>query len=164
MLLTRISDRVSRSCMARWEKSGNILIIACIAVLAVSAFGGTLSHELVWDDVSILKYIDSVIEQGGLKAVLISQFATHIEEGYVSGYYRPVPIASLWFDSIISPFFPYQYHLVNILLHGINSVLVFLVFRIFLTRFAAIARNDYMWPASAAPHVEGGLAHHIGGA
>jgi hypothetical protein len=49
MLLTRISDRVSRSCKARWEKSGHILIITCIAVLAVSAFGGTLSLDLDLD-------------------------------------------------------------------------------------------------------------------
>lgn len=119
------------------EKSRDILIVAVVMVLSIMAYASTLTHELVWDDIGIVRYIDSTVEEGGLPALLSAQFATHIEEGYVSGYYRPVVVASLWFDSLIKKFFPRIYHLTNILLHALNTLLVFILLRFMTAPYGA---------------------------
>lgn len=119
------------------EKIKDILVIAAVVVLAVTAYASTLTHELVWDDIEIAKYIDTIVQDGGLSALVTSQFATHIEEGYVSGYYRPVTVISLWFDSMLTGYFPYFYHLTNIILHALNTLLVFVLLRLLNVRFAA---------------------------
>lgn len=119
------------------EKVKDILVIVAVVVLAVAAYASTLTHELVWDDIEIVKYIDSIVQEGGLSALVTSQFSTHIEEGYVSGYYRPVTVVSLWFDSMLSGYFPYFYHLTNIFLHALNTILVFVLLRLLNIRFAA---------------------------
>jgi len=119
------------------EKYKEILIVGTIVALSILTYAGTLSHELVWDDLEVLRYIDSIVQEDGLSALVTCQFATHIEEGYVSGYYRPVTVASLWFDSILSPFIPFIYHLTNIILHALNTLLVFVFMRQLDARFAA---------------------------
>ncbi len=119
------------------EKVKDILIIAAAVILSIMAYAGTLTHELVWDDVKVLKYIDSIVQEGGLSALVTSQFATHIEDGYVSGYYRPVSVVSMWFDSMLTGYFPYIYHLTNIVLHALNTLLVFILLRLLNVRVAA---------------------------
>jgi hypothetical protein len=119
--------------------TGSVLFAAAACLIALAVYAGTLTHELVWDDTGVLEHIGSITEKGGLKAVFTSQFATHVEEGYVSGFYRPVPMISLWLDTMYATLFPFQYHLVNILLHGINTILVFLLINTIATPFAAFA-------------------------
>lgn len=121
------------------EKSRVFLLIFLVSCLAFSVYAGTLTHELVWDDKGVLGYVDSITGREGFPALFTSPFATHEEEGYVSGYYRPVSMWSLWLDSFYVRIFRYQYHLVNILLHVLNTILVFLLIRIFGRTFAAFA-------------------------
>lgn len=119
------------------EKSRDIIIITIAVILSVTAYAATLTHELVWDDKGIMDYIDSTVEEGGFSALIVSQFATHIEKGYVSGYYRPVVTLSLWFDSILTENLFYSYHLTNIVLHVLNTLLLFFLGRLIFGQYAA---------------------------
>ena len=108
-------------------KSRAFLPVFLVSCLSFAVYATTLTHGLLWDDNGVLDHIKTVTGEGGFPALFTSRFATHVEEGYVSGYYRPVSMWSLNLDSFYVRFLPFQYHLMNILLHVLNTVLVFLL-------------------------------------
>ncbi|MDT8396936.1 MAG: tetratricopeptide repeat protein, partial [bacterium] len=47
-----------------------------------------------------------------------------------SGYYRPVSFLSIWINDPVGEPSPFRYHLVNVGLHGVNTVLVFILIKL----------------------------------
>ncbi len=86
-----------------------------VGLAAFILYSGTIGYGLLWDD---LKIYESLRNQG-LSALLKSDF---LRPG--TGYYRPWVVFSLWLDMRAADFFPYSYHLTNVLLHAVNAALV----------------------------------------
>jgi len=106
------------------ERNSRALLVVLIALSAFLVFSGTLGHELVWDDESFIRYSRELVDLGGINALATAEFKPDLTEDYGPGYYRPVSLASLWFDQHVGGSSPWVFHLTNTLLHTLCSVLV----------------------------------------
>jgi len=108
----------------RWEPATMAAVL--IALSAFLVFSPTLGHELVWDDIPIVLYAQKVVEEGGIGALVQAPFAIGVQGlDNPTGYYRPVSLISMWISSSLDEPSPFPYHLTNVLLHVINSLLLF---------------------------------------
>jgi len=106
-----------------------------IALCAFLVFSGTLGHKLVWDDIPVVLYAQKVVEEGGVGNLLTAPFAMGVQGlDNPTGYYRPVSLISMWVNSPFEEPSPFPYHLTNVLLHVINSLLLFQVLTLLLPR------------------------------
>lgn len=99
-----------------------------VGAAAFLAYAVTLANGLVWDDLFLMDFIRTRMGEGGLPRLLAAEF---VVDG-PTGYYRPLPVLSLWIDSLLSPSAPLLFHLTNVVLHAVNAVLVFLLLRCLL--------------------------------
>ncbi|MEJ7609225.1 MAG: hypothetical protein WKF37_23870 [Bryobacteraceae bacterium] len=84
--------------------------------VAFEIYGPALKGEFIFDD-SYLPFLVPTVADGPLR-------------GWLG--VRPLLMITYWFNYQSSGLDPYPYHAVNVLLHTINSVLVYLVVRKFL--------------------------------
>jgi tetratricopeptide (TPR) repeat protein len=102
-----------------------------IAVAAFLVFGGTLAHDLVWDDEDVIYHAREVVNERGLAGLGRVAFTARPDaKSEKSGYYRPVSLISMWVNDPVGRPSPFLYHLANVVLHIINSLLVFALFRL----------------------------------
>jgi tetratricopeptide (TPR) repeat protein len=113
-----------------WLQSGLRLHAAVIIVLAVcvaAAYMPALNAGWVYDDVNLVRPSPALQNLAGLgRAVstdLYSQAGSRLE---VSSYWRPLPLATYWFDTRFGNA-PAALHLGNILLHALAAALLALV-------------------------------------
>ena len=95
---------------------------ALIALAALAVRIGTIGHSLVWDDLLILRDLQSTVQERGLLGVVTSKFIVT-----KATYFRPVVMLSFWSDTLLSGSIPVSYHLTNILVHTANAVLVYVL-------------------------------------
>ena len=114
--------------------AGKALLLAVVAALL---YAGTLSHELVWDDRQIVSNVSEVESQHGLWGVFTSDF--RLDKPRPTGYYRPLLMLSFLFDNHVSSVLPSAYHLTNLLLHALNTVLAFLLLSLLIPPTGAFA-------------------------
>ncbi len=97
-----------------------------ILALSLLVFCNTLGNELVWDD-------QVVIAKNPLVASLdvrgIFSTAYWYPDPKLTDLYRPVTVLSFAFNHKIGGVAPFIYHLTNVILHALNSVLAFLLLR-----------------------------------
>jgi tetratricopeptide (TPR) repeat protein len=101
-----------------------------IIFLTVVAYIPAMRGGFVWDDDDHLTKNPAMLSGEGLKRIWSS-----LE---VSRYY-PLTLTSFWVQRRLWGLNPMPYHVVNIVLHGINGVLVFLVLRRLRIRAAWLA-------------------------
>jgi tetratricopeptide (TPR) repeat protein len=95
-------------------------IMACIALISLVVWWPSLRLEFVnWDDVTYLTTNPAV------QQFKLSELFT----GFYAGNYHPLTMLSLALEHKIFGLTPMTYHRTNILLHALNAVLVFLLFR-----------------------------------
>lgn len=80
-----------------------------------------LDNGFVWDDDDYVTANPTLRSADGLRRIWL-------EPGAVPQYY-PLTFTTLWIDYQIGGLNPFGYHLVNVLLHGLSAVLVWLVLR-----------------------------------
>jgi protein O-mannosyl-transferase len=106
-------------------KAGNLRTYfpAMLAVALAAALGytRTLGHDLVWDDVPLLRRIAEHFAARGMTGVLTAEFDFPTMPAL--GYYRPIVLLSLWVDSLLAPHFPGVYHFTNVVLHVAAALL-----------------------------------------
>ncbi len=116
---------------ARW--------IALVAALAVGVYANTLGHGFALDDRSMLTQNASV---ESLHAALWS-FRQHAFAGTDvvedASLYRPIPTVTFALGHALHGLEPFGYHLANVLLHALVSVLVCLLARRYAAPAAACA-------------------------
>jgi tetratricopeptide (TPR) repeat protein len=100
---------------------------AAVLVAALAAYAVTIRHALVWDDLLLMRNVAAWFGERGLSGLLTREFVLSTSEHM--GYYRPVVLLSLWFDQRLAAVLPVSHHLTNVLLHGLNSVLVLVFLR-----------------------------------
>lgn len=97
-----------------------MLLIALVA----SLYANTLSHDFVFDDLTLIQQNPNV---------------TELDWGNILGKsgYRPVRTFTYALNFAVGGMDPFGYHLFNVLLHAANSLLVFLLLRLVLQRLDA---------------------------
>ena len=98
------------------------LFSASIALISLIAFSGTLGGAVIWDDYSILENL----ARGRASLNNFAGFFTDREAYHAPGeIYRPLYLLSFALDFVLYGSSPRGFHLTNIILHAVNSVLVF---------------------------------------
>ena len=107
---------------------GAVSVLAAVVFLAgFLTFAGTVVFDFVWDDLALIRQVENALSEGEPGRLFTSSF--HVKVQQSARYYRPVMMASLLFDVIVTGGAPWFSHLVNIFLHALNGVLVLLVLR-----------------------------------
>ncbi|MBI4483785.1 MAG: tetratricopeptide repeat protein [Acidobacteria bacterium] len=107
--------------MGRWRRFAWLWL----ALAALLAYGRTARYEFVYDDYYQILQNPYVTKPGHLGEILFTHVWDFIEPKNLSNYYRPLHILShrlvyaLWGPD------PGAFHLFNVLLHGINVLLVY---------------------------------------
>ncbi len=118
---------------AGWGRFSFTQLAVTVFLVAVLVFSGTLGHDLVWDDEHIIRYARELAEDSGPAALLTAPFTTRTDySADNTGYYRPVSFLSMWINDPVGEPSPLLFHLVNVVLHGINTILVFVLLRLLL--------------------------------
>jgi protein O-mannosyl-transferase len=94
---------------------------ALIILLTVAAYLPALRGGFIWDDDSYVTENPTLRSLGGLEAVWLKPGATY--------QYYPLVFTSFWVEHHLWGLQPFGYHLVNILLHAVNAVLLWRVLR-----------------------------------
>lgn len=97
-----------------------VLILAVI--LSFLAFGNGISGEFVFDDVTVVQNRGDLRDHGNFFNLFISPYHQNTPK---SGLYRPFTMATYFLNHNIFGSSPSGFHVVNILIHALNSFLVF---------------------------------------
>jgi hypothetical protein len=106
-----------------------------LMIIACTVFANAALNGFVLDDQSIIVSNPLIRSLSGVPVLFESDYW---EPTSREGLYRPVSTMSYALDYAVSENAPLGYHVTNILLHAVNSVLVLLVLAS-LTRHAALA-------------------------
>ncbi len=96
-----------------WERGG--LSGAVIAMLTLAAYTTALGGGFIWDDFEYVAENPLLSSLGGLGRIW---FATETQQ------YYPLVFTSFWLEEKIWGLNPAGYHLVTVVLHSLNALLV----------------------------------------
>lgn len=105
-----------------------LLFVLFVAAVAFLVYANSLSNGFVWDDNSI------IVSNPALKGTFLSLFngVDSIRELGSTPYYRPLALMSFMIDNRIHGFNPFLMHFSNVLLHSLNSILIYALARTIL--------------------------------
>lgn len=116
------------------------IVSILLFVLAFVVFIPSLGNDFVWDDVSYIEKNAHRLNSSALGAGLI---APELKGRSTAGkYFRPVHHASLIIDNEIWNTSPFGFHLTNIILHSVSTVLLYLLTLLLLKEFRVRGRNS----------------------
>ena len=101
----------------------NIVPVIVLAAVCLAIFSNTFGDEFFWDDYLLIKIDDSIKDIKNLSLFFSPDYWN--ESYFFEGQYRPIRRISLALDYWLWELNPTGYHLTNILLHAINTLLVF---------------------------------------
>lgn len=112
--------------------------IIIIALVSIAVYSNTLFMDFVWDDLTQILENEHIKSLKNIPSILTSDVWAGYKE-FSSPYYRPVFTLSLAIDYFIWGESPSGYHLTNILLHAMVSVVFYiLALKILNSEIAAI--------------------------
>src|SRR5213595_1215055 len=100
---------------------GGVLPALALALLVVAAYLPALHAGFIWDDDAYVTANATLRTLDGLRRIWL-------EPGAVPQYY-PLTFTSLWLDHHLWGVQALAYHLVNVLLHGLDAILVWVIGR-----------------------------------
>ena len=103
-------------------KGSNLAIL----VLAVACFLNSLNGEFVFDDTVAIRDNPDVLGRTPLSALLLNDFwGRPIAEEESHKSYRPITVLTFRLNHMLSGLDVIGFHIVNVALHGANSVMLF---------------------------------------
>ena len=108
----------SRAWLLRYFSRRDVLAVLALAVLVGVSYVPALQGGFVWDDVIFVAEQPMIREASGLRGIWFSP--ADLKEGH----YWPLVYTSFWLEHKLWGLAPAGYHAVNVLLHLINSLLV----------------------------------------
>ncbi|NIP38178.1 MAG: tetratricopeptide repeat protein [Candidatus Dadabacteria bacterium] len=102
-----------------------------IFVISILVFLPSIKNDFVWDDEEVIEKTHFLYKASSIKDIIIPSTAEHKK----ALYYRPVHYISIVFDNYLWGVRSFGFHLTNILLHALNSLLVFFLFRLVLREY-----------------------------
>jgi len=103
------------------------LLIGFPAILYI----GSLSGGFVWDDDSFITHNEWIKDTGNAGIFFTPQYWAHHHPG-AKGRYRPLRTLSFMANYYLGELNPYGYHLLNLIVHIFNALLVFLAARMII--------------------------------
>ena len=111
---------------------------AAVFIAAFATFAGTVGYAYVWDDPYLIARVQSALANGDFSQLFTTSF--YVKTMSSARYYRPVMLATLLGEISLTGGAPWFSHLINVLIHGLNSTLVYLLLRRILRHdFGALA-------------------------
>jgi tetratricopeptide (TPR) repeat protein len=101
--------------------------MAAVFIAAFVTFAGTVGYEYIWDDPYLMDRVQSAIANGDISQLFTTSF--YVKNLGSARYYRPVMLASLLGEISLTGGTPWFSHLINVVIHALNSVLVYLLLR-----------------------------------
>ena len=118
----------------------SIAVPAALFLLAIAVYANSLAHDFVWDDLAVIRDNSFLDSPGAWWRCFGRDFGMELVHRRPAGYYRPLVTLSFVLNHAGAKQRPFAYHWVNVLLHGLNTVLVFwLVARLVNRRTGAFA-------------------------
>src|SRR5215471_6415667 len=111
----QLSSKSEREAILRSERE-TILIVSALAAVVIACYANSLGNGFVFDDLFLIP--------GYSRSWNFSQWLATLFESY-----RPVRNASYAIDFLIWGRRPFGFHLTNVLIHAVNSIMVFFLVR-----------------------------------
>lgn len=131
---------------------GSIAAPILIAAFSYLLYMGTLQFDFVYDDLALVPGNEWIRSPANIPEIFSSNM-WGFGPGGRSNYYRPLIHLLLMLDYLLFGLKPWGYHLMNILFHSANSVLVFLI----ASHILRIMPKDRFTGSFWAPFVAGVL-------
>ncbi len=112
------------------KKRNELLPILLIAVAAAAVYADSLPNQFVYDDQLVVKDCPFITSWSNFPALFTRDYFRRSEEMT----YRPTVTLSYFLDHSLWGLRPWGYRLTNVLLHALNTVLLYFVFRILLKK------------------------------
>jgi protein O-mannosyl-transferase len=103
------------------HKTGFLVYYLLVAAAAFAVYINSLSNEFVFDDESVVLGDPTITNLSNIPKYFTAQEGFH---KVIGRYYRPVISASYAIDNAIGGLKPFGFHLTNVIIHVINSLLV----------------------------------------
>ncbi len=110
-------------------KGNNCLVFVLLALAVFIVYGNALFNGFVYDDGYLILRNELIGDLKNLPLVFVKDVTELTPVGRASGYYRPVSMAFLMMVRQVAALNAFGWHLVNVLLHLVNTFLVFLLIR-----------------------------------
>ncbi len=115
--------------------SSKSIAIAIILIVSFGVYANTIPNEFVYDDEHQVLNNPWIKDIRNIPEILFSSVWAFRSELYVSNYYRPLMHIIYMAEYHIFGLKPWGWHLINIIFHAINGIMVFLIaIRIFNMR------------------------------
>ncbi|NIP30994.1 MAG: hypothetical protein GTN59_10660, partial [Candidatus Dadabacteria bacterium] len=115
--------------------SSRLYVSLILFLVSFTIFAPSLNNDFVWDDIVYIKEnIERLKDYSPGLSKLIPRKKENKATGYV-GIWRPVLISSWALDSKLWGLSSFGFHLSNIVLHCVSTVLMFLFCSMILSRF-----------------------------
>lgn len=101
----------------------NLFFLVLLGLLAVTSYLPALWGEFVWDDFLLMK-LEAVSRWGGIWQIWFDPVAAYVHRDAVEGHYWPLLYTTFWLEHKLWGFNPLGYHAVNLLLHFVNTALL----------------------------------------
>jgi hypothetical protein len=108
------------------KKLKSVLICLALAIITVITFWSLKDCGFITLDDNVYVYENIYVQSGLNWNSIIQAFSSKLAE--LSGFWHPVTWLSLMVDYQIFGLNPHGYHLVNLLFHILNTILLFLIF------------------------------------
>ncbi len=128
----RGTRRVQDTLGSPWHFWAGLWPFLALAVLSFGVYAGALDNGFVWDDAGQLLKNPVVVDFHKIPAVFSEDVWAYrqAEEGAEStNYYRPLQILTYMAVHAVVGFDPFAFHLVLVLLHTVNALLVYSLLR-----------------------------------
>ncbi|MFN0008092.1 MAG: tetratricopeptide repeat protein [Planctomycetota bacterium] len=112
-----------------YSKRTRILALVGLALVAIAAYAPSLAGGFVWDDQALIVDNAGIRSWNHVGEILTRDFFHLNDDPIPYGYYRPVVSLSYLLEYQLWGLAPLGYHLTNVLLHAVSTVLVALVLR-----------------------------------
>ena len=120
-LETQIDSRVRLAGLGISQGSTASLLI--LGLLVAASFLPAVWAGFVWDD-EIIRRIEAVRSWGGIWDLWFSPSAVYHESGSGEDHYWPLVYTTFWVEHKLWGFHPLGYHALNLLLHFVNTALL----------------------------------------
>lgn len=125
-----------------------------VALAAILPFLNSLPGGFVWDDRTLILQDFRVQHPVYFPRFFLCDYFEHADEEIKYGYYRPLISISFLADFVFWGERPFGYHLTNVLLHALVSVLAFLLLSGVFRRRAGVALASALLFAVHPVHAE----------
>lgn len=115
--------------MSTVQKSGTIIFALIVTIAAIGCYLNSVGGDFVWADHTVIGEKEGILQSPGemIGVFTSSLWAFSGTPSDRGGYYRPVVAISYTIDHLLFGENPAGYHVTNILLHGANTLILFLL-------------------------------------